>query len=440
MQSFAPLRLVPFRIAAPVFAAAMCISSGVSAQNVAGASTDLETLNQRVNEQVKRLSELRRTLDNEEAALQELRRSVGEQVLAARRGGAATSAPAVDLTPAEQVGATGRDQALASAAGPGGAEPPRRPAPIFEEPSVLTPPGGIVIEPSVQYTHSSNNRVTLLGYTIIPALLVGLIDVREVQRDTTTAALTTRFGITRRFELEARLPYLVRSDNIKSREIATGSAVDKVVGADGRGIGDAEIAARMQLTGGNGFLPLMIGSLRYKSRTGTDPFEVVTDCQQRCLGNTTGTGQPLNLPTGSGFQSVQAALTWIKASDPAVLFGTLSYLHNIPRNGVSRRVLDGERETLGRIAPGGVLGFNVGIGLALNDQSSFSVGYDQSSVARTKQNGVTVDGSTRLQLGTLLFGYSYRIDRQHSLNFSLGAGLTPDTPGVSLTLRAPWTL
>ena len=61
-------------------------------------------------------------------------------------------------------------------------------APIFEQPGLLTPPGQYVLEPSLQFGYSSSNRVALVGYSIIPALLIGLVDVREVKRNTTTAA------------------------------------------------------------------------------------------------------------------------------------------------------------------------------------------------------------------------------------------------------------
>ncbi|MDO8447760.1 MAG: acetate kinase, partial [Rhodoferax sp.] len=94
-------------------------------------------------------------------------------------------------------------------------------------------------------------------------------------------------------------------------------------------------------------------------------------------------------------------------------------------------------EFLGSIKPGDVLGFNFGMGLALNEKSSFSIGYDHSSVGRTENNGQVVPGSVRTQLGTLLLGYSYRLSPKTTLNVSVGAGLTRDTPDVSLTVRLP---
>jgi hypothetical protein len=311
-------------------------------------------------------------------------------------------------------------------------------APIFETPGVLTPRGRSVFEPAVQYGYSSSNRVALVGYTVIPALLIGLLDVREVKRNTTTASVTLRHGFTNRFEVEAKVPYIYRSDSTVSREIFTGTAAERAFATSGKGVGDVELAARYQLNDGGVDKPYYIAGLRFKSRTGRDPFEVVTDCQTRCVGqNVTGTGLPLDLPTGSGFYSLQPSVTWLLPSDPAIFFGGFSYLKNFKRDNVYRRVLSGERELLGTIDPGDVFGFNFGMGLALNEKASFSIGYDHNSVGRMKQNGVTIPGSVRVQLGTLLLGYSYRLSDKRALSVSVGAGLTRDTPDVTLMVRVP---
>jgi hypothetical protein len=313
-------------------------------------------------------------------------------------------------------------------------------APLFEAPGVLTPKGRYVLEPSFQYGYSSSNRVALVGYTIIPALLIGLIDVREIKRNTATAALTGRYGLTNRTELELRVPYVYRSDATVSRELFTGTAVERVFHTSGRALGDVELSLRQQLNDGGVDRPFYVAGVRVKTRTGRDPFEVVTDCTRRCVGeNATGTGLPLDLPTGSGFYGVQPSLTWLFPSDPAILFGSVSYLYNVKRSDVSRRVLNGESEPLGEVKPGNVFGFNFGIGVALNDKASLSLGYDHSSMGRTKQNGVTVPGAVRTQLGTLLMGLSYRLDPKRTVSVTVGAGLTRDTPDVSLSVRMPFS-
>jgi hypothetical protein len=238
-------------------------------------------------------------------------------------------------------------------------------------------------------------------------------------------------------EAEVKLPYVHRSDATISREIFTGSASDRVFNTSGSAMGDVELAVRYQLNQPRAGSPYMIGSLRFKSRTGKDPFEVVTDCVTRCVGNTTGTGLPMELPTGSGFYSLQTGLTWLLPADPAVFFGSLSYTHNVGRSNLSRLVQGGQRESIGRIKPGDGMGLNFGMGLALNELSTFSIGVDLNSIARTKQNGQPVQGSVRTQLSSLLLGYSYRLNPTTTVNVTVAAGLTPDTPNLTLTVRVP---
>ncbi|MCG2585743.1 acetate kinase [Massilia sp. TS11] len=331
----------------------------------------------------------------------------------------------------------------AACALPAAAEPAAPPAvaPLFEQPSVLTPAGHWTLEPSAQLAYASSNRVALVGYTIIPAILIGLIDVREVKRTTLTAALALRRGFGKRWEAELRLPYVARQDATVSRELFTGTAVERVFDTSGHHQGDAELSLRYQLSGEASARLFTVAGLRLKSRSGRDPFEVVTDCVRRCVGeNATGTGLPLEVPTGSGFVGVQPSLTWLLAADPAVLFGSLSYTRNLPRHQLTRRVRDGQSEWLGTLSPGDAFGMNLGVGLALNEQLTVSAGYDHTLLGRARQNGAVLPGAVRTQLGTLLLGMSYRLDAKRSINISLGAGLTRDTPDVSLNLRLPFAL
>ena len=395
----------------------------------------IERLQQQVTEQASQIDALKRAVAEQDARQRELQRTLEQQtppVVAATPPPAAVVAEQPD--PSQRGVRVGAAPA-ASTAGTDG-QPPAVAA-LFDQPGVLTPKGKYVLEPSVQYSYSSSNRVALVGYTIIPALLIGLVDVREVKRNTMTGALAIRYGLSNRVEVEARLPYVYRSDSTISRELFTGTASERVFSSSGRAMGDVEIGARYQLNDGGINMPYFLGSLRLKSRTGKDPFDVVTDCTTRCVGNTSGTGLPLDLPTGSGFYSLQPGLTWLFPSDPAVFFGGVSYTYNFKRSGVSRQVLNGEREFIGDVEPGGIIGVNFGMGLALNDKSSFSMGVDLNSVGRTRQNGVPLATSVRTQLASLLLGYSYRYTDKTTFSVTVGAGLTRDTPDLTLNLRIP---
>lgn len=398
--------------------------------------TELQALQQEIEAQGKRLQTLQRELTLQQTRYSILRRAIDADNLRDQR--------ARGVVPAEEAGGSGvplaqGDQAASASVGVAPTRQQRevQAAAIFEQPGVLTQKGHYTLEPSFQYGYSSNNRVALVGYTVIPALLVGLIDVREVKRNTLTAALSGRYGITNRLEVEMKVPYVHRSDSTVSREIFTGSANDRVFDTTGSALGDVEFGARYQFNDGGADRPYFIGTMRFKSRTGKDPFSVVTDCTTRCIGNTTGTGLPLDLPTGSGFYSLQPGVTWLFASDPAVFFGSASYTHNFRRDNVSRTVLNGESEPIGSVHPGDIIGANFGLGLALNDKSSFSVGFDFSSVGRTRQNDVTVPGSVRTLLATMLLGYSYRLTERTTMSVAVGAGLTRDTPDVTLNVKLP---
>jgi hypothetical protein len=395
------------------------------------ATQRMEALQQQLTEQGRQIEALRQQAQEQEARYRELQERLQTQE--------ARSAPPPESKPAAtEVADTGpRPVRVGVAPSSSDASAVPEVAPIFDQPGILTPRGKYVIEPSLQYAYSSNNRVALVGYTVIPALLIGLVDVREVKRNTLTAALAGRWGITNRLELEAKVPYVYRSDSTISREIFTGSANERVFDTSGRSIGDIELAARYQLNEGKGNWPYMIGSLRFKTRTGKDPFEVVTDCVTRCIGNTTGTGLPLDLPTGSGFYSLQTGLTWLLPTDPAVFFGSFTYTYNFSRDNLSRLVLNGEREFIGSVKPGNIFGVNFGMGLALNERSSFSVGVELNSIGKTRQNGVPVVTSVRTQLGSLNLGYSYRVSDKTAVNVTVGAGLTRDTPDLTLTVRVP---
>ena len=313
---------------------------------------------------------------------------------------------------------------------------PPQVAPIFDQPGVLTAKGKFVFEPSLQYSYSSSNRVALVGFTILPAITIGLIDIRSVSSSTWIGALTARYGLTNRLEVEAKLPYAHRSDSTLGRVINNPATADSVFDSSGSGIGDVELAARYQFNDGGENTPYYVGTLRVKTRTGKDPFEVNIDPD---------TSFPTSLPTGSGFYGIEPGITVIYPSDPAVFFGSVSYLWNIKRD-INRDLglitdADGINITnhFGTVDPGDAFNFNFGMGFALNEKASFSLGYAHSVVDKDKVDGTVVPQAQTRQLGSLLLGFAYRLSDKTSVNLSLGAGLTRESPDVQLTLRVPMT-
>jgi hypothetical protein len=407
-------------------------SPGYSQDVPRASQTDINQMRQQLDEQAKKLAAQQNQLDEELRKLEEHKRAFEEtrqqlEALQKRLGVTPASRhERVAQTQAQPVQPVGRAPEKQK-----DAQPPEV-AQLFEQPGVLTPKGSVVLEPSLQYSYSSSNRVSIVGYTIIPALVIGLIDVRSVNRSTWVAALTGRYGLTNRLEIEAKIPYVYRNDDTISRPLnLSGSASDSLFNASGHGIGDIELAARYQLNIPAGDDPYYIAGLRFKTHTGTDPFEV-----SYASGTTAATGTlQTSLPTGSGFYGIQPSLSVIYPSDPAVFFGGINYLWNIKRD-VNKMVAGGY---IGSVDPGDAIGFNFGMGMSLNEKSAFSLGYEQTWIGKTKQNGVVPQTATSTQLASLLIGYSYRLNKKSNLNVSIAAGLTPDTPNTQLTLRIPYS-
>jgi len=305
----------------------------------------------------------------------------------------------------------------------------RRPQPldevsaIFEQKGVLTPKYSVTLEPSVQYTHLSSSRVALIGYTIIPALTVGLIDIQDVNDDMLVAAIAIRFGITNRAEVEFKIPYVYRNNAGSSAPVNTGEDLS-VFNTTGHGFGDEEITLRWQLNQPAGPGGIYIASLRGKLRNGKDPFEVP---YVPATSTEAGAGLPSELPVGSGFYTVQPGITMIFPADPAVLFGTLNYQWNVKRD------IDG----VGTLDPADAIEVNFGMGIGLNENLSFSLGYDHTVLMTSTLDGDRLGNSKTTQVGTLLFGTTYRYSNRTNINVSLGVGATSASPDVQFTVKVP---
>jgi hypothetical protein len=286
---------------------------------------------------------------------------------------------------------------------------------------VLTPRGTLVLEPYLQYAHLSNNRVTLTGFTIVPALTIGLINVQGVSRNIYTAALVGRYGLTNRLELELRIPYLYRDDTYTLRPFNVASSQDTVEEFTGSGLGDIETTARYQINKGGADDPYFVGFLRFKSTTGKGPFDVP-------INPTTGFQE--ELPTGSGFYILQPGLTVLYPSDPAVLFGSMSFIWNMPRN------VGGQ---IGTVEPGNGANANIGLGISLNEKLTLTLAYDHTVFARptSSSNLLLTTAPTVTHVGVLLVGGGYRLNDRSFVSFVVGVGATREAPDLTVTLRIP---
>jgi hypothetical protein len=296
---------------------------------------------------------------------------------------------------------------------------------------VLTPRGALILEPAVRYSHSSVDRFTFRGIEIIETVLVGVIEAEEADRDLIEGSLTARLGVTNRLEIEARVPALYRNDDITSSipSIPTdGEAATFSESLDAFGLGDVEAAVHYQINAGSANVPIFVGNLRAKFPTGEGPFDVDRDPF----------GVEEELPTGSGFYGVEPSVTAIYRSDPVVFFVNGGYLINLERD-VDEQIGVGEDAfEVGKVDPGDAVRVNFGMGFAVNERTSFSLGYSHDYIFETETeiDDDTVN-SDDLQVGTVSIGFFHSFTERVSVGLTTEVGATEDATDVSVILRVP---
>jgi hypothetical protein len=332
------------------------------------------------------------------------------------------------------------------AAGPAGQVAPVAGAPVGEAPppgdnriivaslpeanGVLTPSGHWVIEPSVSYTHGSSNRLVFRGVEIVTGFQIGVIDANDVDQNLTSGALDVRYGLTSRIELEARVPYVYRTD----RAITLAQMQDQVTQtawSSGSDIGDVEVSARYQINNGANGWPVLIAGLRAKSNTGSSPYGIDRD----------ESGVATKAATGSGFWGYEPSISLLYPSDPVVIFANLSYFGQVARD-IDRPLGNVD---IGRVDPGGSIGASAGFGFALNPRFSFSLGYRHNYIFPTKTElkaPADIDysqaKSTSLQVGAFTFGWSFQLTSRLTLSNTYEIGTTRDAPDMSFAFRLPY--
>ncbi|WP_256329479.1 DUF3450 domain-containing protein [Nitrosomonas sp. Nm33] len=391
----------------------------------------LQQYKQLLAEQEKKYERQRQLLDEQGKELERLRKQL--DTLSAQPSSTSAEPSPPPSSPPQKTAATEEKPVSPnpSPSGPVGQAPPKseehRPPemPRLSETvgGVLTRKGNIVVEPALAYSFSDNNRVFLDAFTFIPAIAVGLIDIRDITRHSLFASLGVRYGATNRLEFEARIPYVYRADIQRSRPVSIGSAINETFDATGNNIGDVELTARYQLTDGAGGWPILVANMVSTMPTGTSPFKIDLVQSQEVPG----AAFPTEVPTGAGFFSFQPSITALYPTDPAVFFGNIQYTYTTNASGNGNKV-----------DPGDAVGITFGMAFNINERSSFNLGYSHRHFFNTRVNHHKIGGSA-LDIGQLLLGYAFRYTQKTNFNLSVGIGATDNAQDVSLTFRVPIT-
>jgi hypothetical protein len=261
--------------------------------------------------------------------------------------------------------------------------------------------------------------VVINGFTVFEAIVIGSIRVDRLDRDIYTEALSFRYGLLPRVQLEMRVPYVQRKDE-EIIQVGTNAESSRTV--TGSGLGDVEGSILYQPIIGQGGVPDVILRLRGKSRTGKDSFDISTE--------TVGAGDVrlTEAPTGSGFYSVGPGVTLVWRTDPVVLFAGGGYTFNLERS------IGGT----GDVDPGDVIDVFAGLNFALNERVSMNMAFIIQDQAKTERNGAKVRG-TSFTDARISFGTSVAIAPNMSLLMAVAIGLSEQSPDFQVTISLPIT-
>jgi len=328
----------------------------------APADADYPTLRQQLAEQAKSLAEQQQRLALEMKKLEEAQRRI--QAMQGQLGMPVEIQPQRHLAQAEESTFRGRGNEAGRVD-----STTLDVATVFSQPSILTPKGAFVFDPSLQYSFSSSDRVTVVGFSVLNAVLIG---DRRAQRQ--PQQLDRDPGRALRVDqpagVEARVPYIYRSDDSLSRRIS-GSAVDESFNSDGNGSATSSWPRATSSTCPRR-RPVLYRRPRLKTRTGKDQYEVDYD---------TDFNLPKELPTAPA-STAATQPEHGAARDPVVFFGGINYTWNIKRDVNASIPLPtpwhGHKQIHWRSRSGDSIGLNFGMGLGLNERSSFSLSYEHT--------------------------------------------------------------
>lgn len=289
------------------------------------------------------------------------------------------------------------------------------------------------VEVGLNYSHYDRKELVLEGFLALDAIFLGDISVDDVQADIFTLDVTGRYNVTDRWQIGATLPFVYRNTNFQRNVSSDGVEAD-VSKSD---LGDITLSSAYQLFKETADRPDIVWNLSVKAPTGSDPYGTPT------LTKDAGSEQliyPAELPTGSGLWSITTGLSFVKTTDPAILFANLGYTYHLAES--FKDISSGADVQPGEVRLGESFHYGIGMAFALNERMSLSTSFSQriSLESEIKSQGgewqevIGSDGNA----ATFSTGLTYALGEKLSMSTSIGIGLTPDAPDFSLGIKFPY--
>ena len=254
------------------------------------------------------------------------------------------------------------------------------------------------VEIGTSYSHSSNNRLNVSGYSVVEVVNVGKLEVRKIRRDILTSNLKLRYK-NEKSSLELVIPYQVQRENIIKYADTTENGEPTEEIKTSHGIGDITVNLQTDLRNENTKFNLGI-----KTTTGKEYG-----------GNT-------DLRFGTNYYGIKVGVSHIKQIDPVVLFGSTNYFWNIEKNNFN---------------PGDTFQYSLGLAYALSQNLSINTRIEHSITTSTFQKDKKIIGSS-LNSSSIYLGTSYVNQKESALDFLVGVGLSEDSADFSFKINKPY--
>ena len=276
---------------------------------------------------------------------------------------------------------------------------------LIQKGGLLLPKGKWQFEPSLAYAHISANSIVITGFTALPVLIIGEISSDKVKRDIFIQTTTLRYGLWNNLQAEVRVPMRYQYERVTAAD-------DTESTRNASGLGDIEGGIYHQFKFEHGWVPDLIAGLSVKS----DSADKTPYDNQGEIG------------LGTGHWGIKASLVAVKSSDPAIIFGSLSYTNNLERD-----IAD-----YGKVDPGDIFGYSLGMTFALNYQVALNFQLEQNVTTKLKIDDVSVNGSFT-NAASFKYGLVWSISKNLSCDLSVSNGLTEDSPDVVVEVRFPYS-
>jgi len=239
-----------------------------------------------------------------------------------------------------------------------------------------------------------------------------LFDIQNTRGHTITNTVSADYGVKDNLTANVTLPFVSKY-----------SQSEKFSGLS-NAFGDLSLGARLQPFPVTREFPALTATGTLRLPTGRSPFKTID-------------GQGLG--TGAGYTSLTAGINASKVVDPVAIFGSFNLTYGLPAKHLSQ-VRNGK--TLTQVRPGAGFGFGVGYAYAMSYNISTTLSFQESVSARSKlrliDNGTPVDVKTSSQSSAMLnLGLGVRMSPVTTVNFTVGIGLTTDTPDFTFGMNMP---